>query len=136
VPGKVDWLARALPVEGELATTVKAGALARNDVVTAGLDDRIGDVRQRVADSPYGFGLVVHDGDLVLGRLRMSAMENAADDARAEDVMSAGPSTVRADTEAAELAEKLDKKGLKTTIVTTPEGRLIGVVLRKDLETG
>jgi CBS-domain-containing membrane protein len=102
-------------------------------VVTCGLDDRIGDVRPRVADSPYGFGLVVHDGDLVLGRLRMSAMKDAADDARAEDVMSPGPSTVRADTEAKELAEKLDAKDLKTALVTDPEGRLMGVVLRKDL---
>jgi CBS-domain-containing membrane protein len=68
----------------------------------------------------------------VLGRLRMSAMKDAPDQATAEQVMSPGPSTVRADTEAAELA----KKNLKTTIVTDPEGRLIGVVLRKDLEAG
>jgi CBS domain-containing protein len=133
VPGKVDWLARALPVEGELADARTAAKLAKKDVVTCGLDDRIGDVRPLVAASPYGFGLVVHDGDLVLGRLRMSAMKDAADDARAEDVMSPGPSTVRADTEADELAEKLDKKDLKTALVTDPEGRLIGVVLRKDL---
>jgi CBS domain-containing protein len=86
-----------------------------------------------VADSPYGFGLVVHEGGIVLGRLRMSAMKEAADDARAEDVMSPGPSTVRADTEAEELAEKLDAKNLKTALVTDPEGRLIGVVLRDQL---
>jgi CBS domain-containing protein len=76
---------------------------------------------------------VVHDGDIVLGRLRMSEMHDADPQARAEEVMSPGPSTVRADTEAEELAEKLDAKNLKTALVTTPEGRLIGVVLRKDL---
>jgi CBS domain-containing protein len=76
---------------------------------------------------------VVHEGGIVLGRLRMSAMKEAADDARAEDVMSPGPSTVRADTEAEELAEKLDAKNLKTALVTDPEGRLIGVVLRDQL---
>jgi CBS-domain-containing membrane protein len=86
-----------------------------------------------VADSPYGFGLVVHDGDIVLGRLRTSEMEKAPPDARAEDVMSPGPSTVRADTQADELAKKLDAKDLKTALVTNPEGRLIGVVLRKEL---
>jgi predicted transcriptional regulator len=102
-------------------------------VVTATLDARIGDLRPQVADSPYGFGLVVHDGDVVLGRLRMSEMEKAAPDARAEDVMSPGPSTVRADTEAHELAKKLDAKDLKTALVTNPEGRLVGVVLRKQL---
>jgi CBS domain-containing protein len=133
VPGKVDWLARALPVEGELAGARTAGKLAKADVVTATLDDRVGDVRPRVAESPYGFGLVVHDGDIVLGRLRMSEMKDAPDDARAEEIMSPGPSTVRADTEAEELAEKLDTKDLKTALVTTPEGRLIGVVRRRDL---
>jgi CBS domain-containing protein len=102
-------------------------------VVTATLDDRIGDIRRQVAESPYGFALVVHKGEVVLGRLRMSEMEKAAPDARAEDVMSPGPSTVRADTEADELAKKLDAKNLKTALVTNPEGRLIGVVLRKNL---
>jgi CBS domain-containing protein len=102
-------------------------------VVTCGLGEQVEDVRPRIADSPYGFGLVVHDGDVVVGRLRMSAIRDAPGDARAEDVMSPGPSTVRADTEADELAEKLDGKGLKTALVTTPEGRLIGVVLRDQL---
>jgi CBS domain-containing protein len=102
-------------------------------VITATLDERIADVRPRIADSPYGFGLVVHDGEVVLGRLRTSAMKDAEDDARAGDVMSPGPSTVRADTDADELARKLDAKDLKTALVTNPEGRLIGVVLRKDL---
>jgi predicted transcriptional regulator len=133
VPGKVDWLARALPVEGELEHARTAGKLARLDVVTATLDERIGDVRPRVEDSPYGFGLVVHDGDIVLGRLRMSEMKDADDDATAEQTMSPGPSTVRADTETDELAKKLDAKNLKTALVTNPEGRLLGVVLRKDL---
>jgi predicted transcriptional regulator len=136
VPGKADWLARALPVEGELASARTAAKLAKRDVVKCTLDDRIGDVRPRVEASPYGFALVVHAGDIVLGRLRMSAMKDAPDEATAEQVMSPGPSTVRADTEAAELAKKLDEKNLKTTIVTDPEGRLIGVVLRKDLEAG
>ena len=133
MPGKVDWLARALPVEGDLAHARTAGKLAKADVVTATLGERIGDVRPRVAESPYGFGLVVHDGDIVLGRLRMSEMKDAEDDATAEQTMSPGPSTVRADTEADELAKKLDGKDLRTALVTNPEGRLIGVVLRKDL---
>jgi CBS domain-containing protein len=133
VPGKVDWLARALPAEGELAGARLVWKLAKKDVVTATLEERVGDVRQRVADSPYGFGLVVQDGDIVLGRLRMSAMEGAQGDAPAAEVMSPGPSTVRADTEAGELAKKLDAKDLKTALVTTPEGRLIGVITRDQL---
>jgi CBS-domain-containing membrane protein len=48
--------------------------------------------------------------------------------------MSPGPSTVRADTTAEELAQRLAKRDLKTALVTDPEGRLLGVVTRAALE--
>jgi CBS domain-containing protein len=135
VPGKADWLARGLATEGEHAGTPRAGQLARDDVVTCRLTDRIGAVHDRVEASPYGFGLVVSEGGTVLGRLRKAALEGDPE-ATADDVMEAGPSTVRADTSADELPERLDERNLKTAIVTTPEGRLIGVVRRRDLGPG
>jgi CBS domain-containing protein len=135
VPGKADWRAHGLPVEGEHADTPTAGSLARNDVVTCHLNDVVGEVRERVKGSPYGFALVTTNGGVLLGRLRGSAMRAAPADATAEAVMEAGPSTVRADTPARELAERLAKRNLNTVIVSTPEGRLIGVVHRRDLET-
>ena len=133
VPGKSDWLARGLPSEGELAAQPTAGRLARDDVVTCLLDEPVGQVRERVEASPYGFALVVSDGGVVLGRLRRSALEGDPD-ASAEAVMELGPSTVRPDKTAAEAAERLRRRDLKIAIVTTPEGRLIGVVRRRDLE--
>ncbi len=48
--------------------------------------------------------------------------------------MEPGPSTVRADTLAAVLGPRLAERELRTAIVSTPEGRLIGVVTRSDLE--
>lgn len=47
--------------------------------------------------------------------------------------MEPGPSTVRADASLDSLRRRLDERGLKTAVVTTPEGELIGVVLRSDL---
>jgi CBS domain-containing protein len=129
VPGKVDWLARALPAEGERAGERRVVDFARDDVVTCALGDRVADVVPRIDESPYGFALVVADEGTLLGRLRRSACEDAAG-ATVEDVMSPGPSTVRPDTDVADLREKLDAKDLKTAIVSTPEGRVIGVVLR------
>ena len=41
--------------------------------------------------------------------------------------MEAGPSTVRPNTNAREPIERLAKRDLRTAIVTTPEGCLIGV---------
>ena len=48
--------------------------------------------------------------------------------------MNAGPSTVRSDTAAATVATRLAKRALHFAIVTDPEGRLVGVARREDLE--
>ena len=48
VPGKADWLAHNLPVERHVELTT-AGQLARNDAVTCGLADQVGDVAPRIA---------------------------------------------------------------------------------------
>jgi CBS domain-containing protein len=133
VPGKADWLAHNLPIEGQQAGAPTAGRLSRDDVVTFRLDERVGEVRERIAGSPYGFGLVTSAGGVLLGRLRGSALD--CDPAlRAEEVMEAGPSTVRPDTPAADLAKRLGERELRWAIVTDPDGRLIGVVRREDLE--
>lgn len=135
VPGKSDWLARGLPTEGEAASRPRVGAFARNDFVACRLDDRVAEVRSRVEESLYGFALVTSDGGTLLGRLRTSAIDRADADAVAESLMEPGPSTVRPDVEASELAARLADAELHTAIVTSPEGRLIGVVRREDLET-
>ena len=58
-----------------------------------------------------------------------------ARDEVAESVMEPGPSTVRPDMLAAELAQRLAKRNLRTAIVSTPEGRLLGVVRASDLSS-
>ena len=103
--------------------------------MTCGLDDPVGEIRKRVESSPYGFALVTTAGGVLLGRLRGSTMRTAPPAATAESVMEPGPSTVRADTPARDLAERLAERDLNTAIVSTPEGRLLGVVRRSDLET-
>ena len=132
MPGKVDWLARGLPREGEKASAPRAVDVARDDVVTCALTDRIGEVRERVRASPHRFAFVVADDGVLLGRLRRAALEGDGGLA-AEEVMEPGPSTVRADTPPAKLAERLERRDLKTAVVTDPEGRLMGIVRREEL---
>ena len=133
VPGKVDWLAHNLPIEGEQAGAPTAGSVARNDVVTCRLKDRVGDVRSRILSSPYGFGLVTTPEGVVLGRLRQSALD--CDLALgAEAVMESGPSTVRPHTTATALAQRLAQRNLRWAVVTDPEGRLIGITRREGLD--
>jgi hypothetical protein len=135
MPGKFDWLARGLPREGERATDPRAVDFAGRDVVTCGLHDRVGEVRERVDASQNGSAFVVAGDGVVLGRLRMATL-NGDPDATAEAVMESGPSTVRADTSPARLRDRLERAHLTTAVITDPEGRLLGVVRRDDLPAG
>lgn len=121
------------PIEGERADDPTVGQFARRDVVTCGPEDAVGPVRQRVGDSPYPFALVMSDGGVVLGRLRASMLDC---DPRlvAGEVMEPGPKTVRPHKTAASIAEDLAERELRWTIVTTPEGELIGVAARLELQ--
>src|ERR671931_1346666 len=91
VAGKADWLARGLPREGEKASERRAGELARDDVVTVGLDERVGEIRPRVEASPYGFAFVTSPEGTLLGRLRRAALQGDPT-ATAGDLMEPGPS--------------------------------------------
>ena len=131
--GKVDWLAHNLPVEGERATPPTAGRLMRDDMVRAAPEDRVPAVREAIAHSPYPFALVTGPDGMLLGRVRASELDGAADRPVGE-LMDLGPSTVRPHRAAGELAKSLADRDLRWAIVTTPEGRLLGVVTRRDLE--
>jgi Mg/Co/Ni transporter MgtE len=133
MPGKADWLARGLPREGEKADDLRAFDLLVDDVVTCGLDEQVGAVRDQVAASRYGFAFVVSPGRVLLGRLRRAALEGDPE-LTAEAVMEPGPSTIRPSAELEPLAERMRKRDLTTLPATTPEGELLGVVRRADLE--
>jgi CBS domain-containing protein len=132
MPGKVDWMARGLPLEGDKAGEPRAIDLAGRDVVTCGLEETMGALRERVARSGFGFAFVVSDDGVLLGRLRKAVLEGDAG-ARAQDVMEPGPSTSRPDMPPGQLLAKLDRAHLSTAVLSDPDGRLLGVVRRADL---
>jgi CBS domain-containing protein len=133
VPGKVDWLVHRRPVEGTRADEPTMGHLAREDAVTCRLSDRASEIRQRVADSPYPFALVLSEGGVLLGRAATSALEGDPDPPVGE-LMDPGPKTVRPHKTAEGVAAELTERDLQWAIVTTPEGELIGVASRAALE--
>ena len=106
----------------------------RDDVVTCGLGERVGDVHERVRASPYGFALVVAEDRCVLGRLRASMLEECDPGATAEQVMEPGPSTIRVDMKLAPLVVRLRERQLRFAIATDPDGRLAGVLRRAEAE--
>jgi hypothetical protein len=128
--GKVDWLAHGLPAEGTDAGLPTAGTLARHDVATCSIDDETADVLDRIAASPYRYAIVLGPGDVVLGRVRKSRLERGGG---VEPNIDPGPRTVRPHLTPAQLAGRFERVGVRTLIVTTPEGVMLGVVGREDV---
>ncbi len=133
VAGKVDWLANGLPVEGNLADLPRAGDVARSDVPTCRLTEIISDVRARVQASDHTLCVVTNDEDVVLGRLGARALRGDPK-ALVEEVMESGPTTTRSDDPLEAITERLQEARVGSILVTTPDGRLVGLLYRKDAE--
>jgi len=135
--GKAAWLAMGLPAEGSVGDGDRAGPVARRDAPTCGPDETVGDVQARLG--AWDLAVVVNGGaadGVVLGVLTASGAADAPVSSRAGDVMAPGPSTFRPSITRRELAEWMDKRdGVRgrRTLVTTLDGRLVGVVRREDL---
>ena len=135
VNGKVDWLAHNLEVEGDDADRLTVGSVMRDDVVRCGPTDRASDVRELIERSPYPFALVTGEDGIVLGRVPRSTLD-ANPDERVGGIAEPGPKTFRPHVSAEKVAGVLAEKDLRWAIVTTPEGRLLGVASREALERG
>ena len=131
--GKKDWLATALPSEGRPAGELDAAAMVRPDDIACHLGERLGDVVKRVRAAGKEFCIVVNDRHVVLGRIRGRALDGDPS-ALVDDVMQPGPSTIRPDTDLETVVEALRDGKVKSTLVTDPEGRLIGTVYLEDVE--
>ena len=129
----MDWLAAGLPTEGPAAERPRIGALAHKDVPTCRLDARVGDVSEQVLASGWTTCVVVNETGIVFGRLFESDLRGEPT-ARIEEVMHPGPSTFRPHVAASEMLAYMRKHGLRTALVTTSIGRLVGLIFREDLE--
>ncbi len=129
--GKMDWLASGLPSEGRLADVPHAGDAARRDVPTCRLTERIDAVRDRVQSAGWEMCIVVNEEGVVLGRLRRKELE-ADPTASVEQVMEPGPTTIRPNTSLASITQRMHERKVGTIVVTTADGRLVGVLYRAD----
>lgn len=125
-PGKADWLANGLPAEGTEANGQTVGDLARRDVPTCRLGERVGDVRERVQAAGWELCVVVNERRVVLGRLRGRALAAEAT-TPVEQVMEEGPTTYRLDRPARETAAYLVERRVAGVLITTSDGELVGL---------
>lgn len=105
--------------------------MARRDVPTCGLDERLGEVRERVRAAGWNECVVINEERVVLGLLRSRELE--ADPAlRIEQAMRPGPSTFRPFVAIEEVAKFMTEHDLESSPVTTSDGRLLGLLMRQD----
>jgi CBS domain-containing protein len=121
-----------MPVEGDRRDLPTVGRVIRDDAVLCRPTDRIVDVRESIDRSLYPFALVTSDNGTLLGRAPSSAL-NPASERPVWGVAEPGPKTFRPHASAENVGAVLADKGLRWAIVTTPEGRVLGVASREDL---
>jgi len=100
-------------------------------VPTCGLDDTV-EVARRSAGA-WETCIVVNKERVVFGRMFKAELEGAPT-GRVGDVMQPGTSTFRPNVTAAEMLRYMDRRHHDTSLVTTPDGRLVGLVRREDVE--
>ena len=103
----------------------------RADVPTCGLDDTVGTARQSAG--AWGTCIVVNEQRIVFGRMFKTELEGDPK-GRVADVMRPGTSTFRPNVSAVEMLRYMDRRRHETSLVTTPDGRLVGLVRREDVE--
>jgi CBS domain-containing protein len=131
VAGKLDWMAAGLRTEGTNAAHPRAGDVSRKDVPTAGLAERLGDVRERVQANGWDAVVAINDQRVVLGLLRSKELDKNPE-LSIEQAMRPGPSTFRPYVAIKEMAEDMTKHMLESSPITTSDGRLVGLLLQKD----
>ena len=133
VAGKTDWFACGHPREGSAAAIPWVGDMLLEGVVTCRIGSRLEEVSELASGSALDFCVVVNEERVVAGVLRGSDLSKDPG-SRVEDVMELGPRTIRPSQPVEKLLAKRSSQGVKSWIVTTAHGELLGVVARGDLE--
>lgn len=127
VLGKVDWMAAGLPTVRADITERRALDAADRDPPMCGPDTPVALAAQRVAGAGRASLVVINDSRIVLGRAGLRDLRGPRDTA-VEAVMQPGPATVRAHEPLDPLIDRMASRRANEMIVSTPEGRLLGVV--------
>jgi CBS domain-containing protein len=133
VPGKADWFASGLLKEGRLAAVPTIGDAARRDVPTCAPAEKVSAARDRVRAAGWDACVVVNKERIVLGLLREKELSSDPE-ATVERVMRSGPAAFRPDVPVGKMAERMRERGARTVLVTTSDGRLVGLLYRDDAE--
>jgi CBS domain-containing protein len=135
VVGKNDWLSAGFPIEGEMAEHhhVLANDAVRRDLPTCQYTDRLAHVSDLLVEPGQVECVVLNGEGIVLGRLPKKAFDHPGD-TLVEQIMEPGPTTFRPGTPLGELTERMKKAQVDNVLITTAEGKFLGVLYLEDAE--
>ena len=133
VGGKLEWRVEGLPTEGTGPFYLVVGKNIRPPTATCSPDSLAWEIRREMEPGPDSICAVTNAEGIVLGRVRWKDLP-AEDDIPVEKFMQLGPATVRPREELRGLVERMRRAGVKTILVTTPKGHLVGTLHRDDAE--
>jgi magnesium transporter len=105
--------------------------VARRDVPTCRMNERIEEVRERVRAAEWEVCVVLNDERVVFGLLRKADLLKGRDES-VELIMRPGPSTFRPHVRIEEMAAYMMEHDLPSSPITTSDGRLVGILLKED----
>ena len=79
--------------------------------------------------------IVGNDDGVVLGRLPSDALHGDPEES-IEQVMESGPATFRPSVPLEEMADYMREHGMDSALITTAEGRLVGILYLEDIRAG
>jgi rhodanese-related sulfurtransferase/CBS domain-containing protein len=131
--GLAAWTSDGRPTTGAIGDHDRIAPHVRRDVPRCGPDATIADVRAAIGE--WELCAVVNDEEVLLGIVRADATSMPSDLA-VRDVLVPGPGTVRPDARVPDMADQLDGDHLDHVLVSTYDGRLVGLLRRADLDAG
>ena len=133
VPGKMDWVAFGLPVEkGQNGPSMLIEQIERQ-VPTCQLNESVGEAKRRAEKLGFQLCVVVNEEGIVLGLVEKDAWKK--DSAMAvETIMDPGATTLRPSYLVEDALELLIKRSRDDIVVTSSDGRLIGIFMHREPE--
>jgi predicted transcriptional regulator len=95
--------------------------------------EKVENAWNRVQAAGWDACVVVNKERVVLGLLREKEISTDPG-ATVEQVMRSGPTTFRPDVLVGKMAKRMRERGARTVLVTTSDGRLVGLLYRDDAE--
>src|SRR5713226_1291939 len=133
VGGKTAWIERGLPTEGTGPFLLLAGQVLRPATATCKPNTLSGQVRAELEPGADSICAVTNGEGIFVVRVLWKDLPEE-DAVRVEEFMQLGPATVRPREELRGLVERMKSAGVKTILVTSEKGRLLGMVNRDDGE--